>query len=82
VGIIKPAVATDAEAVALVRGVVETHARLGARQHEAETRAHCALEAPYQAWVRVRSRDGFSDLQASSEEVAQVKMPNITLFFF
>jgi len=73
-GIKKPAVVTDADAVALVREVIETHARLGARQHEAETRMHRALEAPYQTWVRASECSGFSDLEASPEEVAQVRI--------
>jgi len=59
-GLKQPTVATDSEAVALVVEMVEMHARLGARQREAETRTHRAVEAPYQAWVRSRPRGGDS----------------------
>ena len=72
-GIKKSIVATDVEAVTLVREVVAMHARLGARQHEAETRMHRALEAPYQSLVRARNRSGFSDLEVSPDEVAEVR---------
>jgi len=79
-GIKKLAVATDIDAVTLVREVVEMHARLGARQHEAETRMHRALEVPYQTWVCARNRGGFSNLKASPEEVGQVQMHTIYLY--
>ena len=75
-GLEHPPAATDTDAVALVLEIIEMHARLGARQREAETRTHRAVETPYQAWVRARRCGGFSDQEAplASKEVAQVRM--------
>jgi len=68
-GLKQPMVRTDADAVALVLGVVEMHARLGERQREAQLRVHLAVEAPYTAWLRSRRRSGggggFTDLGAA-----------------
>jgi len=77
-GLDQPPVATDTDAVTLVLDMVEMHARLGARQREAETRTHRALETPYQAWTRARRGGGFTDLEAAPAaiEVAQVRMRN------
>jgi len=76
-GLEQPPVNTDSDAVALVLEIVEMHARLGARQREAKTRTHRAVEAPYRAWIRARRREGsFSNLDAEplAHEVAQVRM--------
>jgi len=75
-GLEQPPVNTDSDAVALVLEIAEQHTRLGARQREAETRTHRAVEAPYQAWIRMRHGGGFSDMEAANpaNEVAQVRM--------
>ena len=46
----KPTVTTDVDAFALVREMVEMHARLAGTQRAAEARTRRAVQAPYLAW--------------------------------
>jgi len=62
----KPTVTTDVDAFALVREMVEMHARLAGTQRAAEARTRRAVHAPYLAW-RVALCGGFSSLDAPGE---------------